>query len=204
MASQNPVGPATAEFNGDGITDLAVVTSLGVVGVRRGAAPGGTTPSSLTLSSSSNPSTYGQSVSLTATASPPLASGTVTFYEGTSVLGIARIASGSAIFQNRLPRRWSSFDQSVLRRRWHVCGGKFGRVFAYHHRLQSERVRRSEGICGRPPSHFRCYRSGLNTGFAYASFLAGLSDSLRVANDGYPAGKPFSRVLYPGQLESHA
>jgi hypothetical protein len=51
--------------------------------------------SSITLTSSPNPSTYGQVVSLTATVTAG-AAGTVTFYDGAIVLGTARVVSGAA------------------------------------------------------------------------------------------------------------
>ena len=56
----------------------------------------GNTPSSLSLSSSINPSIYGGSVTLVATVSPSASTGKVTFYEGTAVLGTVPIMSGQA------------------------------------------------------------------------------------------------------------
>ena len=44
-------------------------------------------PTTTTLASSANPSTYGQNVTLTATVAPPPAGGTVQFYDGASALG---------------------------------------------------------------------------------------------------------------------
>jgi N-acetylneuraminic acid mutarotase len=52
--------------------------------------------SSLMLASSANPSTFGQSVVLTATMSPGAATGTVQFLDGATSLGTAALASGSA------------------------------------------------------------------------------------------------------------
>ena len=52
--------------------------------------------SSVTLASSANPSAYGQSVTFTATVSPSAATGTVQFLDGTTSLGTATIAGGSA------------------------------------------------------------------------------------------------------------
>ena len=52
--------------------------------------------STVTLTSSANPSTYGQSVTLTATVSPSTATGTVTFYNGVTMLEIEPISSGQA------------------------------------------------------------------------------------------------------------
>ena len=80
------------EFNGDGMTDLAAVSGgatvlLGSQGL----------PTATTLMSSLNPSVYGQNVTLTATVSPPSATGNVTFSEGMTVLGTAPMAGGSAV-----------------------------------------------------------------------------------------------------------
>jgi N-acetylneuraminic acid mutarotase len=52
--------------------------------------------SSVTLASSVNPSSYGQSVTFTATVSPLSPTGTVQFLDGTTSLGTATIAGGSA------------------------------------------------------------------------------------------------------------
>jgi hypothetical protein len=52
--------------------------------------------STVTLTSSANPSTYGQSVTLTATLSPSTATGTVTFYNGVTVLETEPLSSGQA------------------------------------------------------------------------------------------------------------
>src|ERR1017187_2407360 len=51
---------------------------------------------SLVLSSSVNPSIFGQPVTLTATITPSAATGKVTFYDGTNVLGSAAVSSGVA------------------------------------------------------------------------------------------------------------
>jgi hypothetical protein len=53
-------------------------------------------PSSVKLTSSLNPSTYGQAVTLTATVTPSAATGTVTFKDGTKVLGTKTLADGVA------------------------------------------------------------------------------------------------------------
>ncbi len=58
-------------------------------------------PAGLTLSSSPNPSTFGAPVSLTATLNPA-ATGSVTFYDGVTVLGTKPLASGSASFSTIL------------------------------------------------------------------------------------------------------
>jgi hypothetical protein len=53
-------------------------------------------PSSFTLSSTPNPSEFGALVTLTATVSPSSATGTVTFYDGVTILGDAPVLSGVA------------------------------------------------------------------------------------------------------------
>jgi hypothetical protein len=62
----------------------------------------GVLQSAISLVSSPNPSIFGQPVTLTATVSPSSAPGTVTFYDGTLVLGTAPVASGSAILTTSL------------------------------------------------------------------------------------------------------
>jgi hypothetical protein len=54
--------------------------------------------SSVTVASSANPSTYGQSLLLTASVSPATATGTVQFLDGTTSLGSATITGGTAAF----------------------------------------------------------------------------------------------------------
>lgn len=58
----------------------------------------GKSSSSTTLASSSNPSTYGNSVTFTATVTPSAATGTVTFKDGTTTLGTGTLSSGKATF----------------------------------------------------------------------------------------------------------
>jgi hypothetical protein len=53
---------------------------------------------SMTVSSGTNPSMYGNSVTLRATVSPSAATGNVTFYDGSKVLGIAGLSGGAAAF----------------------------------------------------------------------------------------------------------
>src|SRR5207237_5612068 len=48
------------------------------------------------LTSSPNPSTFGQSVALTATVSPSTATGTVTFKDGSTSLGTGTLSNGTA------------------------------------------------------------------------------------------------------------
>ena len=53
-------------------------------------------PSTVILTSSLNPSTFGAALTLSATVSPSGAAGTVTFYNGFTVIGTATVASGTA------------------------------------------------------------------------------------------------------------
>jgi hypothetical protein len=57
----------------------------------------------VTLTSSLNPSTYGSSVTFTATVTPGTATGTVTFKDGSTTLGTGTIASGKATYSNTKP-----------------------------------------------------------------------------------------------------
>ena len=89
---------AVGDFNGDGRTDLALANSTGdsqdyvsVVLATKGLA------ATATLTSSLNPSIYGQGVTLTANISPPAASGSVTFLDGTTALGTAEVSSSRAV-----------------------------------------------------------------------------------------------------------
>ncbi len=59
------------------------------------AAAGAQTASSVSVNSFPNPSTYGQIVTLTATVTSG-ATGKVTFYDGTTVLGVGTVSAGSA------------------------------------------------------------------------------------------------------------
>lgn len=54
------------------------------------------------VASSVNPSTLSQSVTLAAAVTPSAATGNVTFYDGTSVLGIAPVSGGQASFTTKL------------------------------------------------------------------------------------------------------
>lgn len=55
-------------------------------------------PTTTSLTSSANPSTFGQSVTLTATVTPSMATGTVTFNDGTRTLGTDALVNGVATF----------------------------------------------------------------------------------------------------------
>ncbi len=56
------------------------------------------TASAISLGAAPNPSVFGAPVTLTATVTPSSATGKVTFYDGTSLLGVATLAGGSATF----------------------------------------------------------------------------------------------------------
>lgn len=53
-------------------------------------------PTTTALTSSPNPSTLNQSVTLTATVSPATATGTVTFFHGTTAVGTSALVGGAA------------------------------------------------------------------------------------------------------------
>ncbi|HYL38429.1 MAG TPA: FG-GAP-like repeat-containing protein [Bryobacteraceae bacterium] len=59
-------------------------------------------PSTTTLQSSTNPSVFGRSVTLTAKVSPATATGKVTFYDGVGPIGVASLSNGTATFTTRL------------------------------------------------------------------------------------------------------
>jgi hypothetical protein len=82
-----------ADFNGDGRDDVALAPVCDCFGILLGVVP-----TSTALATSPNPSTYGQTVSLTATVSPASATGTVTFLTGSTALGSATLADGIATF----------------------------------------------------------------------------------------------------------
>ncbi|WP_035348106.1 Ig-like domain repeat protein [Edaphobacter aggregans] len=84
-----PVGtnPITASYGGDSNNNPATGSTTQTVSK---VAP------AISVASSLNPSTYGQSVTFTATFSSSTATGTITFSDGGTVLGIAAISGGSA------------------------------------------------------------------------------------------------------------
>jgi hypothetical protein len=57
----------------------------------------------VTLSTSPNPSIFGGPVALTANVTPPNATGRVTFYDGVTILGTTPLVSGTASFSTILP-----------------------------------------------------------------------------------------------------
>jgi sugar lactone lactonase YvrE len=78
----------TAVYNGD--TNSTAGTSPVITQVVNKAVSG------VAIASSANPSSFGQSVTFTATVSPVSATGTVRFLDGTTSFGTATLASGSA------------------------------------------------------------------------------------------------------------
>ncbi len=86
---------AVGDFNGDGRTDFAVA-SAGSRGVN--VFLGNLFQLSATSLTSSNPAGYGQSLTLTATASPPAATGTVRFYDTGRYLGTGTLINGQTTF----------------------------------------------------------------------------------------------------------
>ena len=101
-----PIGPyaypvAAGDFNGDGAPDVALPSNgLGMTGMVVELNLGGTFVS---LSSSANPSKLGQPVTFTAAVGAslpdrPQPTGTVTFMDGSQVLGTAPVVSGTAMF----------------------------------------------------------------------------------------------------------
>jgi len=96
LAGANPFSVAAADFNGNGKADIAAANDGSKsVSVLMGTAFAPTTTS---LTSSPNPSTFGESVTLTATVSPATATGTVTFYKGSAILGTGTVSDGTATF----------------------------------------------------------------------------------------------------------
>jgi uncharacterized protein (TIGR03437 family) len=72
----------------------AAFIAIGLLAVQTRAAD--STPAGVAFVSSQNPSTFGQAVFLTATVSPPTGSGIITFFDGTTVLGSAKLNKGQA------------------------------------------------------------------------------------------------------------
>jgi hypothetical protein len=110
-----PLSLSVGDFNGDGRTDFALVTSQSfsvILGTGR-------IPTNVSLGSSSNPAVAGQSVTLTAavsaTSGGPVASGNMTFYDGLSLLGNSAVVNGQAsLTTSLLPPGTHSLKASYL------------------------------------------------------------------------------------------
>lgn len=79
------------DINGNGTRTNVFTFSYNANGVVQ-------TPTTTALSLSANPTTYGNSVTLTAIVTPSAATGSVTFEDGASVLGTSPLSSGSATY----------------------------------------------------------------------------------------------------------
>jgi hypothetical protein len=94
------VSLAVVDLNGDGKLDLLVANNLSNnVGVLLNNGPT-LSPTTTTLASSLNPSTFGQFVTFTASVSSAAGTptGTVEFFDDTTLLGSATLTSGNALF----------------------------------------------------------------------------------------------------------
>jgi uncharacterized protein (TIGR03437 family) len=86
----------SGDFNGDGRNDIAAI-SPSEIDILLGQFLPTTT---VTLTSSLNPSSYGQDVTFTATVDPPDVTGTVVFYDGQVTLGSAGVIRGQAVISS--------------------------------------------------------------------------------------------------------
>lgn len=94
----SPVSVVAADFNNDGRADIVTANdSDKTLSILLGRAP-----ATVALTTSLSPSPYGQQVTLTATLTPSLATGYVTFYNGAQVLGTSIVSNGTAVFQTTL------------------------------------------------------------------------------------------------------
>lgn len=102
---------ATAVTNANGVASITATANATVGSYLVTATVGALTatfslgnqgPSTVTLTTSPNPSTYGSRVTLTASVIPAAASGSVLFYDGTALLGGGVLSSGSASLSTTL------------------------------------------------------------------------------------------------------
>jgi Bacterial Ig-like domain (group 3)/FG-GAP-like repeat len=96
------VGPVTLYAAGNAVTGAVVVTGTNTYTTSLQLTPVTLTSSSVTLASSPNPATYGHSVTFAATVSPSSATGKVTFYDGTTILGTKALVGGEAMLTTSL------------------------------------------------------------------------------------------------------
>jgi hypothetical protein len=85
----------TATYNGDA-NDTASTSSVLTQTIVTG------TPTSIMLTSSANPAVYGQPVTVTASVSPSVANGMVTFFDGATPLGTRTLLNGQAALTTNL------------------------------------------------------------------------------------------------------
>jgi hypothetical protein len=86
----------TADYLGDASNPASLSPSLAQSVIAASHA------TSTTLGSSTNPAGFGQNLTLIANVAPSAATGTVTFYDGTSVLGIGVLSAGRAMLTTNL------------------------------------------------------------------------------------------------------
>lgn len=75
---------------------LGAVSGCGTSSDSKSSSDTSTTGTTTSLSASSTSATYGTSITFTAAVSPTTATGTITFYDGTTTLGSSSISSGAA------------------------------------------------------------------------------------------------------------
>jgi hypothetical protein len=88
------------------LTSTAVVSGGGELNTSNDTASDAATvlpQAAVSLNSTANPSVYNQALTLTATVSPAAATGTVSFLDGSTLLGIAPVVSGSAMLPGLVP-----------------------------------------------------------------------------------------------------
>jgi hypothetical protein len=98
-STTGPIALVAGAFTGSGQADLAVAN----FGANNLAILLALLPSQTTLVATPNPDTTGGPLTLTATVSPSAATGTVTFYDGTTSVGTASLSAGTATIQVSLP-----------------------------------------------------------------------------------------------------
>jgi len=89
----NPVTVATGRFNGDDRPDLVTANGSGTMSVLLNSSG---SPSSVSMATSPNPSLEGETVTLTAKVSPATATGSVSFFDGSTSLGTSPLVADSS------------------------------------------------------------------------------------------------------------